>query len=195
MIARGATGIFAVLMAGAALAPPPSALGAAVYAAPVLVVDASAVNLEAGPHRFGFAEGAGIGIDGHDQPEPPSPPADFLALFFRMPGDQAALPNRWRDDIRSPADFADGVELWALHLESDQLGADCTLTFTMPDGDPGGLRLRLLSQDGQEASIGIPGQIMVPLAAPDQILWIELCQDAIPVHRRNWGAVKAVFAR
>ncbi len=148
-------------------------------------------------HEFGFRDGATTGLDAWDVPEPPLPPAVYAALSFRMLAPPLPIPNRYRHDIRSGDDFWDLVEIWELHLESDRLGAECSLAFSQTAGDPTGLVLRVLGPwmaDWAEVPLG--GTLVFTVAATDMPLWVELTLDmSVPAELVTWSRVKRLFGR
>ncbi len=163
----------------------------------LLSIQANAAGLSAPAHIFGFSESALTGPDQLDVPEPPHPPSEYLALAFRMLTPPAPLPNRYRDDVRAAVDFADQSELWELHVETDRIGADCTLTVSMVSPPIDVLHLRIIPESGgKEIVVPLPGSTSVTLDGPDTTLWLELTAD-VPVgaKRGTWGAVKSIYLR
>jgi hypothetical protein len=148
-------------------------------------------------HEFGFRDGAATGLDAWDVPEPPLPPAAYAALSFRMLAPPLPIPNRYWHDIRAGDDFRDQVEVWELHLESDRLGAECSLAFSQTAGAPTGLALRVLGPwmaDWAEVPLG--GTLAFPVTGWDTPLWVELTSDRpVAAEPVTWSRVKRLFAR
>jgi len=84
----------------------------------VYSLEATAGEIAAGEHFFGFRDEASDGPDIFDAPEPPVPLDSYLSLAFAMPDTNFPYPNRWRSDIRSSQSFVDQVEIWELHFET-----------------------------------------------------------------------------
>ncbi len=160
----------------------------------VYSLDATANDLAAGEHRFGFRDEASNGPDLFDVPEPPPPPEMFLGLAFAMPDTGFAQPNRWRADIRSSECFVDMVELWELHITSDQLGAECTMVLDIVEGGEFDLTLRVLGFEPGEFTVPVPGSFTFLLAEPEMVVWLELTADEpIPSRAVTWGGIKARY--
>lgn len=160
----------------------------------VYSLDATANGLAAGEHRFGFRDEASNGPDLFDAPEPPPPPATFLCLAFAMPDTGFAQPNRWRADIRSSECFVDMVELWELHITSDQLGAEGTMVLDIVEGGEFELTLRVLGFEPGEFTVPVPGSFTFLLSEPEIVIWLELTADEpIPSSAVTWGGIKARY--
>jgi hypothetical protein len=191
MVASHARLLIRVALVGA-LVVPVTAAGQDV----LFSVSAQVAGLSAPAHVFGFAAGALTGLDARDVPEPPHAPSGYFALSLRMLTPVAALPNRWRDDLRAVDDFLDRVEIWELHLESDLIGATCTFAVTPPASPPCELRLHVIGvDDGEGFVVPADGAFTLVIQAPDTAIWLELTADnPIPVVDATWGAVRSLYA-
>ena len=161
----------------------------------VYAIEAVVLGLTSGAHHFGFASDALTGLDARDLPEPPHAPSDYLALSLRMLLPTAPLPNRWRDEVRSADDFLDLIEMWELHLESDQIGATCTFAVTPPASPSGALRLRVIGV-GDSGGFVVPadGVFTLVIQAPDTVIWLELTAVPEAAVNATWGAVHRLYA-
>jgi hypothetical protein len=182
---------FLIVLCGAAV------LAAAVPATgqvAILSLQAQAGNLTASGLQFGFHDDALDGPDSFDLPEPPAPPADYLSLAFAMPYPGGLFPNRWRWDIRSAESFVDQLELWELHVSTDQPGGDCQLDLAFLEGAELPLRLRVLGLGGGPFEVTLPGQVVFPLDSEETVIWLELSSDVpIAVQSTSFGQLKASY--
>ncbi|MFH1842473.1 MAG: hypothetical protein ABIF77_04645 [bacterium] len=157
-------------------------------------LQATADELDSGLHRFGFRDEATTGIDEYDLPEPPTSPTDYLGAAFRMIDSFPPLPNRWRHDIRDSQDFVDKLEIWELHLETDRIGATCTVALDIEAGAQFDLKLQVIGLGPSPITVPVPGQFSLALSKPVTTLWLELTSDE-PIAGRScsWGELKAEY--
>jgi hypothetical protein len=154
-------------------------------------LQAQAGDLSTSGMQFGFHDDALDGPDPFDLPEPPAPPADYLSLAFAMPDPGGVFPNRWRRDIRAAGSFVDQLELWELHVCTDQLGVDCQLDFAHLVGAELPLRLRVLGLGGEPLEVTLPGQVTFQLISEETVLWLELSSDVpIAAETCSFGLLK-----
>jgi len=187
---RAARHILTVLCGAAVLAAAAPTAGQVA----ILSLQAQAGDLSASGLQFGFHDDALDGPDSFDLPEPPAPPADYLSLAFAMPDPGGIFPNRWRRDIRSAESFVDRLELWELHVCTDQPGFDCQLDLAFLVGMELPLRLRVLGLGGEPLEVTLPGQVVFPLNAEETVIWLELSSD-VPIAARtcSFGQLKACY--
>lgn len=160
----------------------------------VFSLDALANDLSAGEHRFGFHDEASDGIDAFDTLEPPVPPESYLGLAFAMPDTSLTLANRWRVDIRDSQSFVDMVELWELHIQTDQLGTDCEVFFDYVEGEEFDVRLRVIGLEPGDFEVPVPGGFTFPLGEPEMVIWLELFSDKpIADATTSLGGIKARY--
>jgi hypothetical protein len=157
-------------------------------------LEATANGLFAGEHRFGFHDEASDGIDDFDAPEPPVPPESYLGLAFVMPDTGLAVPNRWRIDIRDSQSFVDMVELWELHIETDQLGAECEVILDYVEGEDLEVMLRVIGLVPGDFEVPVPGGFTFELTEPEMVIWLEVFSDKpISATATTWGGFKARY--
>ncbi len=158
-----------------------------------LSVQAELNALQADIHLLGVKADALIGADSWDTPEPPAPPADYLALAIAMPDASTPLPNRWRHEFRPYDVFEDGVEIWELSVESDQVGQTAMLIIDLETGDASELEIFVLGSWGRRRT-ELPLLLAVPINSEHETVWLEVHWDS-PLAEQNesMGSLKARY--
>jgi len=160
----------------------------------IISLDASCAESVSGAHHFGFRDEALTGYGPYDMPEPPLAPAPYLAFSFSIPGSSVPLPNRWRDDIRSSADFIDRVEVWEMHVETDLIGQFCSVAVDCVEGSEQPVELAVIGLDPIEISVPIPGTFSFTIGQPFSVVWLELTSDTpIVDSTTTWGEIKNMY--
>jgi hypothetical protein len=179
-----------ILIFGTGLLAATSCWGQAV----VYSLEATAGDLAAGEHSFGFKDEASDGPDVFDAPEPPVPLESFLSLAFAMPDTSFPYPNRWRSDIRNSQSFVDQVEIWELHFETDQIGTECLVSLDVIEGGEFDIDLRVIGLFPDDIIVPVPGQFTFLLTDAEMVVWLEMSSDGpVAVEEESWGDIKVRY--
>lgn len=145
-----------------------------------------------GDHSFGFMDGALVGMDPMDTPEPPLPPGSYFAMAFTMIDSQFPTQTRWRDDFRSPGDFADGLETWEMVFSTDQPDEVGTISLGLVSGTSDSLQIRLVRPEGS-TELTIPGEFTVSAEEMGEVFVIEIRSSQNLVSEISFDQIKCLF--
>ncbi len=116
-----------------------------------VTIDGSSGQLLDAGNVAGTAYDATDGYDaGIDVPEPPSPPADYVTLYFPHPEWQVPLGPRFQADRRAVFDPTAQRKTWRFRVDTDQSGP-VHLAFTPNFGALSGIPLQL--RDNETGSV------------------------------------------
>jgi hypothetical protein len=158
-----------------------------------LTVEASLNGFSSDIHRFGFKDFALSGLDQYDLPEPPLPPSDFIAICFAVPDPDVPFPNRWREDYRNVEDFKDMIEVWEMHVTTDQTAGDIEFYFTLEEGPSDHLFLKFKTETSIK-SVPLPSSVILPLDELSSPILLEMWSDEMIANdKSSWGMMKYLF--